>query len=164
MINPTKDELVDRFKSKTDIELLDILSRPDDFKEEAVEAARSILHTRNIEPEKVQSFVKAKQEEDERLNDVSREELTLMEKILYYFIFMIPLLRPEERKLWINEGKTLKVQQSRIFGAFGFLSLIGNIVIAVLDNTELDFRFVFFHVFFFLTIYTIDIRLRRLVN
>ncbi len=120
----TKEELQHTYSQMSSEELLAIIANQYNHTAMAVSIAQQELSGRNLTYTDVETFKSAiteKQEQDKNNNTL--EDLSLAQKIFFYFIWL-PLLTFTFKRNFVDNGSLLKLKQVHYYSLMGFFAFI----------------------------------------
>ena len=147
----TKSELAKVYSAFSDKKLLDIINDKEQYTESALSAAYEEIKKREIKIEQVQDYVENKILEAKISEHVASIELTLLEKLKYFFIWFFPFIEAAFKMNLIEDGLKTKLKQSRVFSSVGFLTfMLTGFAAAVFEHSNFE-SFSILFLFFVLT-------------
>ena len=132
----TKDELAKHYATLTDRQLLDILNEKDQYTDIAIQAALGEMQKREIEPEQVEEYYEVLASEKEVMDQIALIELTLIEKVKFYFLWLLPFMGSAIRMNYAEQGLKTKVKQSKVFSIMGFLMVFPAAILEFTNDYE----------------------------
>jgi hypothetical protein len=120
----TEEALRLRYKEMTVIDLLEIVANKGDYTEIAISVAIHELRNRNVSEDEIKNYhsVIAARWPD-ALTDNNTEDLNLLQKVMFYFLW-IPRLRRLFTNNFLPNSYVLKQQQASYYSIAGFCILL----------------------------------------
>ena len=129
---PDQEELKKQFSKKSTEELLSILRHSKNYRKEAIEIIENELTTRGANENDVKQFLRKELIDQQFKINNSTVELEFYQKIMVFFLWIVPFFISAYEMNWKEDGMILKVKQSQYYKISGITSMFVSVIAGIL--------------------------------
>lgn len=138
---------------------MELINERGNYTKHAIEAALEELKKRNISPEQMENYFEGRILEKELMEQTANIELSLFEKIKFFFLWFLPFMGFAFQMNFAETGLKAKLSQSKGFSWIGFLTfIIVGILAGIFGHS--NFESISFWILFFIPAYFLEKKLK----